>query len=123
MTEHTQILKQTDGTSMCKCGNVPGSASVIDTWTMAASTAVYTGTCTSMTNIVTRNAKIYSTSHTMTAATGYTLTYDSGFAKYLALYNNPGTIKWRVSGSLSAITYKAICSGNATLHCHGFVEV
>lgn len=110
-------------------GGAPSSADYIDNWAMAGSTQTYTGVCTSMTEIVTRSVKIYSTTHTMVAASGYTLTYDSGVGKYVALYNtyksatNSGTIKWRISGTLSAVTYEASCIGGSVLHCYGYVSL
>lgn len=100
-------------------GGAPSSEDIIDTWTMAGSTNVYTGKCTTMNSGgTTHKATLSSSSHTMTSYS--TPTLDNG----TAVFNSGNkTIKWKIKGSLSEVSYKATCYGNGSVEAWGTVSV
>lgn len=107
----------------CAPNYAPGGTDTPDNWTMAATTAQYTGHCTSMSNIPTRALHIRSSTHTMY---GNELTYynQNYFNEYRAIFNATGYIHWNLYGSLTAVSYSAFCFGGSNgLVCQGNVSV
>ena len=90
---------------------VPSSESKVGYATLHATSETYTGVVTAMSDIANRKLSLSCTTHTMSKVSPL-------------VYNNTGKQSWKISGTISKVTYKMVASTSLPkiLEVNGYIQ-